>query len=94
MAWTVEVTSKVRRQIEKLPEQVRLSYAILANELATEGPYRKNWRHFGKLRGTQDTYHCHIESGRPTYVACWIVKNKSIHLLEVYYVGTHEGAPY
>jgi hypothetical protein len=28
------------------------------------------------------------------YVACWEVKNKKIRLLAMYYVGTHEKAPY
>lgn len=94
MAWTVEVTAKARRQIERLPESVRFAYIALARELAAAGPYRANWSHFGKLRGSRADYHCHIVSGRPTYVVCWEVRDKSIHLLEIYYVGTHENAPY
>lgn len=94
MTWIVQVTSKARKQIEKLPESIRLAYITLARELTEAGPYRNNWNHFGKLRGSKNTYHCHIASGRPTYVACWEVKDKSIRLMEIYYVGTHEGAPY
>lgn len=51
------------------------------------GPEAPNWPNYGKLGSM--TYHC----GRPIYVACWTAdkKNKTI---EVYYAGTHEGAPY
>ena len=94
VTWTVEITSKSRKQIERLSEQVRLAYLVLAKELETSGPYRNNWKHFGKLRETRNAYHCHLVSGRPTYVTCWEIKDKNIHLLEIYYVGTHEGAPY
>jgi mRNA-degrading endonuclease RelE of RelBE toxin-antitoxin system len=92
--WTVKTTKKAQRQIEKLPDTVRAAYAALARELELLGPYRSNWSHYGKLRGTKSAFHCHIVSGRPTYVVCWDVTDKNIRLLEVYYVGTHEGAPY
>jgi len=92
--WTVVTANKARRQIERLPEAVRAAYFALFRELEEYGPYRTNWSHYGKLRGTRASYHCHIVSGRPTYVVCWDVKEKSIQLLEVYYVGTHESAPY
>jgi hypothetical protein len=41
-----------------------------------------------------DKRHCHLIKGRPTYVACWEVKDPKNKILEVYYVGTHEKAPY
>ena len=94
MDWTVAATSKARRQIEKLPEHIRLIYVMLARDMRVAGPYRNNWKHYGKLNGTRDLFHCHLVSGRPTYVVCWEVKDKVIHLIEVFYVGTHESAPY
>jgi hypothetical protein len=36
---------------------------------------------------------CHLKKGRPTYVACWTVDKKN-KVIEVYYAGTHEKAPY
>lgn len=38
-------------------------------------------------------FHCHLRKGHPTYVACWEadVQAKKI---EVFYVGSHEDAPY
>jgi len=94
MVWTVKATSKAQKQIQRLPESIRLIYVVLAKELEALGPYRTNWSHYGKLRGGKISFHCHLMSGRPTYVACWQVLDKNIYLLEVYYVGTHEGAPY
>ena len=56
------------------------------------GPIRGNWPNFSKLE--KSDYHCHLKKGKPTYVACWRMINKQIKLLEIYYVGTHEKAPY
>ncbi|KAF3363225.1 hypothetical protein PHSC3_000243 [Chlamydiales bacterium STE3] len=52
---------------------------------------RLNWPNFSKLKDL--LYHCHLEKERPTYVACWRVY-KQEKLIEVYYAGTHEKAPY
>ena len=88
------VSGKARKQLKALSEDVRASYFVLAKELELVGPYRNNWSHYGKLRGTNAAFHCHIASGRTTYVACWEVIDKKIRIIEVNYVGTHEGAPY
>ncbi len=60
------------------------------------GPFPgKQWPNFGKLfEKKEDKYHCHLIKGRPTYVACWKVVDKNTRQIEVYYVGTHEKAPY
>ena len=94
MKWIVGVSNKAEKQLRKLPEFVRAAYSILAKEMEEYGPYRSNWSHYGKLRGSTNAFHCHISSGRPTYVVCWEIKDKAIRVLEVYYVGTHENAPY
>ncbi len=39
-------------------------------------------------------HHCHLKKGHPTYVVCWRVTSKQLKTVEVYYVGTHEKAPY
>ena len=94
MRWTVEVTSKADKQVRRLSESVRAAYVALAKELEDSGPYRINWTHYGKLKGQGEAYHCHLGGGRPTYVVCWKIRDKVIRILEVYYVGTHENAPY
>jgi len=90
--WRVEFTRKACKQRAKLPEKARALLDILSKEIELFGPIRKNWKNFSKLTG--DEYHCHLKKGRPTYVACWRVIDKKIHLLEIYYAGTHENAPY
>lgn len=94
--WKVSVTAKAVKQLDKLPRAIQERFDLLAKELEVAGPYRANWPHFGKLNVKQNRehYHCHIKSGRPTYVACWDVVDKEIKFLEVFYVGSHEKAPY
>lgn len=65
--------------------------AALISEIEKRGPVRGNWKNYSKLSPTK--HHCHLKAGKPTYVACWEEKNGTIEI-EVYYVGTHEKAPY
>lgn len=72
---------------------------ILHMDLEEEGPAQPRWPHYGKLKSLKgmkkrDPRHCHLERGKPTFVACWEVKDKKRKILEVFYVGTHEKAPY
>ncbi len=70
----------------------------LAKEIELLGPIRKDWSNFSSLKkasGLPDnSYHCHLKKGKPTYVACWYVEDKKVKIVEIYYVGTHEKAPY
>jgi hypothetical protein len=61
-------------------------------EIIELGPVRGNWDNYSKLTGNR--HHCHLKKGQPTYVAVWHVTDKTIKLVEVIYVGTHEKAPY
>ena len=92
MAWTVQWKKKVEKQLIALPEAVILQFRGLVRELQTAGPVRGNWKNYSKLGPGQ--HHCHIKTGRPTYVVCWMVVDKNTEIVEVYYVGTHEKAPY
>ncbi len=92
MNWTVELTSKASKQREKLPDKIRALLDLLSKQIELSGPIRKNWKNFCE-HATND-YHCHLKKGKPTYVACWRVVNKKIQIIEVYYAGTHENAPY
>jgi len=92
--WQVGFTSKAAHQTQKLPDELQSVVSALVAELQVRGPMLFEWKNFGKLKGQRARYHCHIKSGRPTYVVCWEVIDKRIRILEVYYVGTHEKAPY
>lgn len=92
MSWEVMFHRKAEKQKRDLPKSVQEKLAALVFELEVAGPIRGNWKNYSKLSGEQ--HHCHLKAGRPTYVACWEVKDKKVQILEVYYVGTHEKAPY
>ena len=96
--WKVFFTSSAEKQARKLPTNVREVLARLIRDLEQDGPIQKEWSHFSPLKKgrniPQNSYHCHIKSGRPTYVVCWLIQDKKIQIIEVYYVGTHENAPY
>lgn len=95
--WTVEFTRDAEKQYNKLKRNGSKPSIIdvinlLIIELRKEGPHRNNWSNYGSLTG--EKFHCHLKKGKPTYVACWEMIDKKKQLIEVYYVGTHEDAPY
>ena len=82
------------RHIKNIPTKAREAAYTLVRELKFYGSYRANWKNYGKFKGAKDRFHCHINSGKPRYVACWKIIDREERILEVYYVGTHEKAPY
>lgn len=97
--WHIEKSKKLDKQIKNLPKMVQpIIYALLA-DLEEEGPKQPNWPNYSALSKKKkgipnDAHHCHLKKGHPTYVACWCVIDKKKKLIEVFYVGTHENAPY
>ncbi len=96
VVWTVHSTKTVDKQLVTLDKKILLMLRMLVRELASEGPALPNWPHYGKLQSkkNRDARHCHLKKGKPTYVCCWEVIDKKRKIIEVYYVGTHEKAPY
>lgn len=90
VSWTVTFTKKAAKQVGALPENIRLAMRALVADIEATGPVRGDWPNYSKLGG--GAHHCHLKKGRPTYVACWREIGKKE--VEVYYVGTHEKAPY
>ncbi len=93
--WTVELSRDAEKQYNKLKRngsKPAITDDLLVIEMKKEGPYRNNWPNYGSLE--EGEFHCHLKKGKPTYVACWKIIDKENPLIEVYYVGTHEGAPY
>ncbi len=95
--WSVRFSTKAGKEYKKLQKSgVRPSVNdiidLLVIELKSFGPERVDWPNYGKLSSSQ--YHCHLKKGKPTYVACWAVLDEKLKTIEIYYVGTHEGAPY
>lgn len=94
MTWTILYSSKAEKQYRKLPAGVQDRLDLLTAEMELSGPIRHNWKNYSKIEGRRGQYHCHIKTGRPTYVAVWEVVNEMISVIEVIYAGTHEKAPY
>ncbi len=96
--WKVFYTTAAHKQLKKLSERVLDSLTLLIRDIEDRGPIQKDWPHFSALGKTRNvpsnSYHCHIKSGRPTYVVCWQVTDKTIRIVEIFYVGTHENTPY
>ena len=101
MKWEIKLTKKVNKNVKKLPEGIQLRLLSLIKRMELFGPYLECWpseekqkyKNYGRLEGKGDKYHCHLKKGRPTYVACWEI-HSNIILVEFYYVGSHEKAPY
>ncbi len=95
--WTIVFSNSAKKQYEKLKRSGSKKPSVidaidfLSMELQCFGPYLPSWPNYGLLGKNQ--FHCHLRKGRPTYVACWKV-DKQAKKIEVYYVGTHEKAPY
>ncbi len=95
MSWTLVFSKRANKQKDKLPARIRVRLDALTMAIEIAGPVQPTMPHFGKLKGLGgDLYHCHLNKGRPTYVAVWQVKDRTVELVEVTYVGTHEKAPY
>ena len=95
--WTVTFSRDVGKQYNKLMRNgsrpsITDTINFLTIEMRKEGPFRSNWPNYGPLG--ENEFHCHLKKGKPTYVACWKIIDEDIQLIEVYYVGTHEDAPY
>ena len=92
MSWRVIFSGRAEKLYRDIPEKLKKVVIFLMKEIEILGPVRGNWKNYGKLGET--VHHCHIKTGRPTYVVCWRVLSKTEKIVEVYYVGTHEKAPY
>jgi hypothetical protein len=100
MIWNVSLSNKANKQKAKLNEDLQYVLFLLTEDLKNNaGNPGPGWPNYGKFKGlkgqkkSDDWRHCHLQKGNPTYICCWSVfeDTKSI---EVYYVGTHENAPY
>ncbi|OEU68035.1 MAG: cytotoxic translational repressor of toxin-antitoxin stability system [Desulfovibrio sp. S3730MH75] len=94
MKWTTNMTAKVRKQMGKLPKKYVKIFEALLDELTKIGPVRSSWPNYGKIKGKSESYHCHLNKGKPRYVAVWTVVDNEIKIIEVRYVGTHEKTDY
>jgi len=88
MKYEVRVKKKVARGLKKLPADIQKLFFLLIADIQADGPIQKSWQNFSPLE--MGRYHCHLNY---RYVACWTCKKNEI-MIEVYYVGSREKAPY
>lgn len=88
MTYDVRFKPKILRAIEKLPYPVQKRFAALLRDLRAGGPWQPGWPNYSKLGPGR--YHCHLNYD---HVACWSYEKSKI-IIEVYYVGSRQSAPY
>lgn len=88
MKYDVRVKKKIARGLTKLPRDVQQLFFLLVTDLQDDGPIQKTWSNFSALG--DEKYHCHLNY---RYVACWSCRKGEI-IIEVYYAGSREKAPY
>mgnify|MGYP001237532149 FL=1 len=86
--YKVIIKKSALKGIDKMPKIAQLAMGNLVNDLKEFGPILKHWANFSKLG--KNKYHCHLTY---KWVACWEFYEDSI-LIEVYYAGSRENAPY
>jgi mRNA-degrading endonuclease RelE of RelBE toxin-antitoxin system len=84
----VLIKKKVIKELKKMPARVQEKLVALVDDLRENGPVQPGWPNYSKLG--QNKYHCHLER---KWVACWYYEDKSL-VIEVYYAGSRENAPY
>ena len=85
---TVTMKKSVVKNINRMPERIQMKLKSLIDDLETDGPIRHDWPNYSKL--SPNSYHCHLSH---KWVACWRKEKNSI-IIEVYYAGSRENAPY
>ncbi len=87
--YSVLLKKAVQKNIRKLPVSVQDRFEALVVALRDGGPTGPhNWTNYSKLG--ENEYHCHITY---RHVACWRHEKETI-IIEVYYAGSRENAPY
>jgi mRNA-degrading endonuclease RelE of RelBE toxin-antitoxin system len=86
--YKVLIGKRVLKSINKMPSKIQDKLDLLLFDLREKGPERVEWTNYSKLN--DNSYHCHLAY---KWVACWRHDKKSI-IIEVYYAGSRENAPY
>ena len=88
MKYEVRIKKKALRNLKKMPINVQKLLFLLIEDLKSDGPIQTGWHNYSPLGN--EKYHCHLNY---RYVACWTFRTGEI-VIEVYYVGSREKAPY
>jgi hypothetical protein len=84
----VSVKKKALKDVEKMPISVQENLAALLEYLREKGPVQPGWPNYSRIG--KEMYHCHLAR---KWVACWYCEAETL-IIEVYYAGSRENAPY
>ncbi|MBT3312705.1 MAG: hypothetical protein HN379_12010 [Desulfobacteraceae bacterium] len=88
MTYKIAIKKKTNKNLKKLPNSIKEKFLVLAENLEESGPVQSGWPNYSKLG--KNEYHCHLSR---SWIACWRHEKNTI-IIEVYYVGSREKAPY
>jgi len=86
--FSVKIKKKVLKNTKKIPLNIQQKFWELIQDLRTDGPIQNDWPNYSELG--KNEYHCHLAYH---WVCCWRYEKDSI-IIEVYYAGSREKAPY
>jgi mRNA-degrading endonuclease RelE of RelBE toxin-antitoxin system len=86
--YKILINKKALKGMQKMPLKINEKMNVLLKDLRDKGPIRKEWSNFSDLGN--NLYHCHLTY---KWIACWKHEKNSI-VIEVYYAGSREDAPY
>lgn len=76
------------QNVALMPVSAQKTFKMLLKDLRDKGPVQPAYRNYSRLG--RNEYHCHLAY---RWVACWR-NDKGSLLIEVYYAGSRENAPY
>ncbi|MDR3090393.1 MAG: hypothetical protein LBU39_11370 [Desulfobulbaceae bacterium] len=88
MKYQINITRKAAKNALKMPRAEQARFKRLLTALEASGPVRADWPNYSPLG--KNEYHCHLSYH---WVACWRHEAQTI-VIEVYYAGSREDAPY
>jgi len=86
--YKIRIKKQAEKNLQKMPISIQDTFFQLVDDLKKTGPLQLGWANFSKLGDNK--YHCHLSY---KWVACWRSEKNSL-IIEVYYAGSRENAPY
>ena len=86
--YNISIKKQVKKNLEKMPISIQDTFLQLVDDLQRTGPIQPGWSNYSKLKDNE--YHCHLNR---KWVACWRSEKNTL-IIEVYYAGSRENAPY
>lgn len=87
MRYEVKIRKQVLKDYLKMSKKAQKVFKQLVMDLELSGPVQPSYPNYSKLGSLK--YHCHLDY---KWVACWKMEKEII--IEVYYAGSREKAPY